>query len=250
MKHFLNRFQTLVFLSFCILFMGFSFIVFPHHIYAEEGGMFTVINTLVFQDTTDTTSHAVAPIPESERVVPASTETASPALEVQPLPTAAEVTVTPEVLSDAVTPTPVPPTPTVTVTLTPTPSVVATVTLTVTPTPTTPPAVKTAAVVASPTPTPTVTVTLTPTPEPTKAVVGDEIWDKLAACESTGNWSIDTGNGYFGGLQFSQGAWNSVGGTGSPASASREEQIDKAKKLQAMRGWGVWGECAKKLGLN
>lgn len=120
--------------------------------------------------------------------------------------------------------------------------------------------------IALPTPTPTpilpTTVPLTPvpptptpteipvTPIPTIIVVGEDIWDKIAACESGNNWSIDTGNGYFGGLQFSQGAWESVGGSGNPAGASREDQIDKGKKLQAIRGWGAWGECATKLGLK
>jgi len=76
-----------------------------------------------------------------------------------------------------------------------------------------------------------------------------DIWDKLAACESGGNWNINTNNGYYGGLQFSQGAWNSAGGSGLPSDASREEQIERGKALQSMRGWGVWGLCSKKLGL-
>lgn len=96
-----------------------------------------------------------------------------------------------------------------------------------------------------------VTPTPTPTPVPitnTISVSGD-VWEKLAMCESKGNWSIDTGNGYFGGLQFSQGAWNSVGGEGKPSDASKDEQIKRGKMLQEKRGWGVWGLCAKKLGL-
>ncbi len=79
--------------------------------------------------------------------------------------------------------------------------------------------------------------------------VGDEVWEELAQCESGGNWSINTGNGYYGGLQFSEGAWGSVGGVGLPSEASREEQIERGKKLQAVRGWGAWGACAKRLGL-
>ncbi len=77
-----------------------------------------------------------------------------------------------------------------------------------------------------------------------------EVWDKIAQCESKGNWGINTGNGYYGGLQFSEGAWRSVGGMGMPHEASREEQISKGKLLQERRGWGVWGLCAKRLGLN
>jgi len=129
--------------------------------------------------------------------------------------------------------------------ITPTPSPTATPTLTATPTPS-----------PSPTPTPTSTPTPTPTNTPTPTLtptpvdVNGDIWEKIADCESHGNWSIDTGNGYFGGLQFSQGAWDSVGGTGKPSDASRDTQIEKGKALQQKRGWGVWGECAKRLGLQ
>lgn len=78
----------------------------------------------------------------------------------------------------------------------------------------------------------------------------EDIWNRIAACESGGNWSINTGNGYYGGLQFSEGAWRSVGGSGLANEASRDEQIMRGKMLQERRGWGVWGLCAKKLGLN
>lgn len=78
----------------------------------------------------------------------------------------------------------------------------------------------------------------------------EDIWNKIALCESKGNWSINTGNGYYGGLQFSEGAWRSVGGAGLPHENSRDEQIIRGKMLQERRGWGVWGLCAKKLGLN
>ncbi len=78
---------------------------------------------------------------------------------------------------------------------------------------------------------------------------GDAIWDELADCESGGNWSINTGNGYYGGLQFSQGSWNAVGGSGLPSSVPREEQILRGKLLQARGGWGNWPACARSLGL-
>lgn len=91
---------------------------------------------------------------------------------------------------------------------------------------------------------------VTPTPTPVIIKPTEDIWDTLAKCEAGGNWSTDTGNGYYGGLQFNQGAWNSVGGTGKPSDASRDEQIMRGKMLQEKRGWGVWGLCAKKLGLN
>jgi resuscitation-promoting factor RpfB len=76
------------------------------------------------------------------------------------------------------------------------------------------------------------------------------VWDDLAECESGGNWSINTGNGYYGGLQFSLSTWRAYGGSGYPHEASREEQIRIAKKLQADAGWGSWPACSSKLGLR
>lgn len=75
-------------------------------------------------------------------------------------------------------------------------------------------------------------------------------WDSLAQCESSGNWAINTGNGYAGGLQFSPSTWAAYGGTGSAASASREQQIAVAERVQASQGWGAWPACAAKLGLT
>jgi LysM repeat protein len=77
-----------------------------------------------------------------------------------------------------------------------------------------------------------------------------DTWDQLAQCESGGNWSINTGNGYQGGLQFSQSSWNAAGGTGSPAAASVEEQKRVATNLQGMQGWGAWPSCSAQLGLT
>jgi len=76
------------------------------------------------------------------------------------------------------------------------------------------------------------------------------VWDKLAKCESGGNWSINTGNGYYGGLQFSLSTWRAYGGSGLPSNASRDRQIAVAKKLQADAGWGAWPACSAKLGLR
>jgi LysM repeat protein len=87
-------------------------------------------------------------------------------------------------------------------------------------------------------------------PVATTASVSGDVWDKLAQCESGGNWSIDTGNGYYGGLQFSQGTWQANGGTGSPAAASREQQIAVAQSLVAKSGWSAWPACSSKLGLQ
>ncbi|GAA1350147.1 resuscitation-promoting factor Rpf [Falsarthrobacter nasiphocae] len=74
-------------------------------------------------------------------------------------------------------------------------------------------------------------------------------WDALAQCESGGNWAINTGNGFYGGLQFTQQSWNGVGMSGSPANASREQQIQAGERLLALQGWGAWPACSAKLGL-
>ena len=82
----------------------------------------------------------------------------------------------------------------------------------------------------------------------TKVAAGP--WDALAQCESGGNWHINTGNGYYGGLQFSLGTWHSYGGTGLPSQHSRETQIAIATKLRnASGGYGAWPACAARLGL-
>jgi resuscitation-promoting factor RpfA len=75
-------------------------------------------------------------------------------------------------------------------------------------------------------------------------------WDAVAQCESGGNWSINTGNGYYGGLQFSASSWRNVGGTGLPHEHSRETQILMGQRLQARAGWGSWPSCSSKLGLR
>ncbi|QGA08964.1 DUF348 domain-containing protein [Nocardioides sp. dk884] len=79
---------------------------------------------------------------------------------------------------------------------------------------------------------------------------GDTVWDRLAQCESGGNWATNTGNGYYGGLQFSAATWASVGGTGLPHQHSREEQIKRGQILQSRAGWGQWPHCSSQLGLR
>jgi LysM repeat protein len=79
---------------------------------------------------------------------------------------------------------------------------------------------------------------------------GSGVWDRLAMCESTGNWNANTGNGFYGGLQFTPSSWRAVGGSGMPHNASKAEQIARAKKLQQLQGWGAWPACSKKLGLR
>lgn len=81
------------------------------------------------------------------------------------------------------------------------------------------------------------------------AVASGSVWDQLAACESGGRWNINTGNGYYGGLQFLPSTWRAVGGTGLPHQHSREEQIYRAEILLSRSGWGQWPQCARKLGL-
>ena len=79
---------------------------------------------------------------------------------------------------------------------------------------------------------------------------GNTVWDRLAQCESGGNWAINTGNGYYGGLQFNLSTWRSYGGTGYPHQNSRETQIAIATKVRdANGGYGGWPGCASSLGL-
>ncbi|MFE7745453.1 transglycosylase family protein [Nocardia sp. NPDC057455] len=79
------------------------------------------------------------------------------------------------------------------------------------------------------------------------------IWDALARCESTGNWSINTGNGYYGGVQFDQGTWERQGGLRyAPRAdlATREEQIAIAEITRQRQGWGAWPACTGRLGIS
>ncbi|MGQ0480356.1 MAG: transglycosylase family protein [Pseudonocardia sp.] len=79
----------------------------------------------------------------------------------------------------------------------------------------------------------------------------DSVWDRVAKCESGGNWSTNTGNGYQGGLQFAPSTWRGFGGTKYAASAhkaTREEQIAVAEKVLAGQGWGAWPACSRKVG--
>jgi hypothetical protein len=78
-------------------------------------------------------------------------------------------------------------------------------------------------------------------------------WNRLADCESGGNWHINTGNGFYGGLQFAAGTWLGYGG-GRFASradlASRDEQIVVAERVVRSQGWGAWPVCSRRLGLT
>lgn len=85
------------------------------------------------------------------------------------------------------------------------------------------------------------------------AAPGGDVWDRLAKCESGGNWAINTGNGYAGGLQMDPPFWRSYGGLAyapSPNLASREQQIAVAVRARdSGRGYRPWPTCARKLGL-
>ena len=92
-------------------------------------------------------------------------------------------------------------------------------------------------------------VTATPTAYVAPSSNDTSVWDRIAACESGGNWAINTGNGFYGGLQFTVGSWQAVGGTGLPSNASRDEQIARAQLLQARQGWGAWPVCSVRAGV-
>ncbi|HTY33897.1 transglycosylase family protein [Mycobacterium sp.] len=71
-------------------------------------------------------------------------------------------------------------------------------------------------------------------------------WDAIAQCESGGNWEISTGNGFSGGLQFTSSTWHANGGSGSPAGASRDEQIRVAENVLHSQGIGAWPVCGRR----
>lgn len=74
---------------------------------------------------------------------------------------------------------------------------------------------------------------------------GDVNWDAVAKCESGGNWAISTGNGFYGGLQFTMSTWHANGGAGSPVNASRDEQIRVAQNVLKSQGIGAWPVCGR-----
>lgn len=87
----------------------------------------------------------------------------------------------------------------------------------------------------------------------TPGTVPDSVWDAIARCESGGRWNISTGNGFDGGLQFRPATWRAFGGTrfASRANhATREQQIEIAKIVQASQGWGAWPVCAREAGVT
>jgi hypothetical protein len=100
--------------------------------------------------------------------------------------------------------------------------------------------------------------TTTTTPQPVEAAASsgggdpydDASWNRLASCETGGtmNWATNTGNSYYGGLQFSLSSWQSVGGTGLPSEATRGEQIHRGQLLWEQGGWAHWPACTRSFG--
>jgi hypothetical protein len=85
------------------------------------------------------------------------------------------------------------------------------------------------------------------------AAADSGVWDRIAQCESGGNWHINTGNGYYGGLQFSAGTWRAYGGTAYASTAdkaSKAQQIAVATKVQRGQGWGAWPTCSARAGAS
>ncbi len=85
------------------------------------------------------------------------------------------------------------------------------------------------------------------------AGAAETVWDRVAACESGGNWSINTGNGYYGGLQFSASTWSGFGGSSYAARAdlaTKDEQILVAQKVLKVQGPGAWPVCSVRAGLT
>ncbi len=83
--------------------------------------------------------------------------------------------------------------------------------------------------------------------------VATSTWAALAQCESSGNWAINTGNGYYGGLQFAYSTWLAFGGGDyAPTAnlATKDQQIEIAEKVLAVQGWGAWPACSSRLGLR
>jgi len=78
-------------------------------------------------------------------------------------------------------------------------------------------------------------------------------WERLAQCESGGRWHINTGNGYYGGLQISPGTWRGYGGkkfASLPSRASKGEQITIAERIKRGQGWGAWPSCSARIGVR
>ena len=88
---------------------------------------------------------------------------------------------------------------------------------------------------------------------PAAASAQDSVWDRLAQCESGGDWAINTGNGFYGGLQFTRSTWAAFGGLAhAPRAdlASKSAQIAVAVRTQAVQGWNAWPACTRRLHIS
>lgn len=101
-----------------------------------------------------------------------------------------------------------------------------------------------------PTSTPYPTPARTATPAPPPLAPSPETWEEVAYCESGGNWTANTGNGFYGGLQFLPESWVLAGGQGLPHEAPKREQISRAHTLWELQGWEAWPVCSRRLGLR
>ncbi len=78
-------------------------------------------------------------------------------------------------------------------------------------------------------------------------------WSRLAHCESGGRWHVNTGNGYYGGLQISPGTWRGYGGkryASNAHRASKKAQVRIAKRIRNRQGWGAWPSCSRRIGVR
>ncbi|MGY3200772.1 LysM peptidoglycan-binding domain-containing protein [Streptomyces sp. TE5632] len=85
------------------------------------------------------------------------------------------------------------------------------------------------------------------------AAADSGVWDRIAQCESGGNWHMNTGNGHYGGLQFTASTWRAFGGTAYAPTADRatkSQQIAVATKVQQTQGWGAWPTCSVRAGAS
>ena len=78
----------------------------------------------------------------------------------------------------------------------------------------------------------------------------DSDFDRLAQCESGQRWDLNTGNGYYGGVQFSASTWHAYGGPDLPSQHTRAEQIEIARRVWRARGWAPWPSCSRQTGLR
>jgi resuscitation-promoting factor RpfE len=78
------------------------------------------------------------------------------------------------------------------------------------------------------------------------SIPNESAWDRVASCESGGNWAINTGNGYYGGLQFSLGTWRAYGGYGYPHQNSKADQIRVAERVRTQSGLHHWPVCGRR----